>query len=121
MEPKPTEKPCGPTLGGQMAAVRLLDALALQHPTLPAPYITVHQPEYSGLRVHLQLDGFAETEAWRSALLVAQDDVTIGPLGEEMQVTFTTRIGDVELIVFGAGPMPDGVTADDLRAKAVPR
>ncbi|MFF9129159.1 hypothetical protein [Streptomyces sp. NPDC014806] len=57
-------------LGDQARAVQVLAALAAQHPTLPAAYITVHAPlpEHNvGARLDVQLDG-SEFEAWREAI-----------------------------------------------------
>ncbi|MFJ8791436.1 hypothetical protein [Streptomyces sp. NPDC102462] len=59
-----------PTIGGQLPAIQALSALAEQHPTLPAAYITVQEPApryNTDARLDVQVDGPA-FEAWRTAL-----------------------------------------------------
>jgi len=67
------DKP-NPILRDQLDALELIAWLALEHPTLPAPYLTVHTYLWTTVGVQVPHAAF---EAWREAFGLDVDDVKL--------------------------------------------
>jgi hypothetical protein len=63
-----------PSVRDQLDALELFSWLALEHPSLPAPYLTVHTYLWTTVGVQVPHAAF---EAWREALGLNIDDVKL--------------------------------------------
>lgn len=61
-------------MSDQLEALELFSWLALEHPTLPAPYLTVHTFHWTTVGVQVPHSAF---EAWREALGLVIEDVKL--------------------------------------------
>ncbi|MFJ8023329.1 hypothetical protein [Streptomyces sp. NPDC096311] len=75
-------------ISGQRSAVQVLADLIVQHPELPAAYITVNLPwKGAPSRLDLQLGTPTDFEQWRTALGIAPAFVSLHPSGRDSWVT----------------------------------
>ncbi|MFE9764658.1 hypothetical protein ACFYPC_09025 [Streptomyces sp. NPDC005808] len=75
----------------QRSAIQVLADLTVEHPELPAAYITIRAPwQGEPSRLDLQLDTPTEFEQWRTALGIPSADVVLEPYGRGSWVTVHT-------------------------------
>ncbi|MFG2948836.1 hypothetical protein [Streptomyces adustus] len=85
-------------LADQSVVFTCLAGLAVTHPNLPAPYLTLsrHLPQ----EVAVQLDSPAAVEAWREVLGVAPDRVVADRIGDRPSLEFKSRAFGVHFFVY---------------------
>ena len=66
-----------PTTEHMMEALTLIQEFSLHHPTLPAPYITLHTSSTGTTALGIQLQYADEFEMWREALNLDATDVRL--------------------------------------------
>ncbi|MGI5443354.1 hypothetical protein ACQEV4_40270 [Streptomyces shenzhenensis] len=104
-----------PTIGGQLPTIQALAAFAEQHPTLPAAYITTHEPipeHYVAARLDVQVDGPA-FEAWRIALGADPAAVVLHTTASNTWLAVDTTYDGVRVHLAG---FQTPLTADQLNA-----
>ena len=86
----------------QRPAFDVLVSLAAQYPTLPAGYVTLmaHPGGYLGT-LDLQMDTAADFEAWRDALEIPTDGITLNSASTHNWLEGTTTVLDVTVKVTG--------------------
>ena len=90
-----------PTIAVTTQALNLLTQIALENPSLPAPYLAVSTFNRS-MRVHFQCHQLDHFEAWREALGVDSEEVglAVGILSVDIAHAMGTAV-DVDLYVGG--------------------
>lgn len=85
-------------LGTQAALLAALARFAQTHPDLPGGYITTSS--ITPTKAHVLLDTAGDLEAWREALHIDTDEVTLSALNPRTKLEFTTRLGRSTVVVY---------------------
>ncbi|MGP4004312.1 hypothetical protein [Streptomyces sp. 8N706] len=85
-------------LGTQAAVLAALARFAQTHPDLPGGYITTSSITPNEARV--LLDSASDLEAWREALHIDTNDVTLSALNKRTKMEFTTQLGRSTLGIY---------------------
>ena len=97
-----------PTMAQAQDALEVLCWLGIQHPELPAPYITVHSFRSTSLQLQVPFGAF---EPWREVLEIDAEDVRLYSTGDDSHIDVTStlhmelggRSVDVPVHLYGVG------------------
>jgi len=78
-------------LGTQEVLLAALARLAQTHPALPGGYITTSS--ITPTKANVLLDTASDVEAWREALYVDTNEVTLSALNQRTKLEFVTQLG----------------------------
>jgi hypothetical protein len=77
--------------GTQEVVLATLARFAQTHPDLPGGYITTSS--ITPTKAHVLLDTASDLEAWREALHIDTNDVTLSALNQRTKLEFITQLG----------------------------
>jgi hypothetical protein len=92
-----------PTVSQQIAALDLMREMAYARPDLPAPYVVVGAYSHGATYLSVQCSTPGAFEAWRVALDLPSDLVTLQNAGGDDYLRVDAKVSQIEVCLTGHG------------------
>ncbi|MFD4144373.1 hypothetical protein [Streptomyces sp. NPDC058572] len=100
----------GEALGSQSAVLAALARFAQTHPALPGGYLTTSS--ITPTQTDVLLETASDLEAWREALHIDTNEVTLSALNQRTKLEFTTHLGRSTVRIYAVfSPATEAVVA----------